>query len=355
MVSSVPFQDYLTPNTTSAGAKRERAKAFLAGQKDNIDRCIRKLRPKRIVFLGAGALNDIPIETSIAEGAEIFCVDWMRDVMEPAYKERVVQILQERTACIICNTAGNPLDYCLSYHKPEEAPAGDSGAQGTPLCDNFIRARRSFPLCENYVPGAFPNFIVSDVTQGYAAHVADGLGSILERAQKPRKAMSRAVLHAKRRQTREVLPIEDDSVDFVTSSMVASQFDFEPFTYFVGNLVKVYGLEALERAAKDLSSLEEELRDTLLIEQMKGHCEEIVRLLRPGGRIYFSMEMLHQSESGGDWFQPKTVPKILDVLNRYFFYDLDFLTDFLATEIKDSVQSGRSMIQTSILKPIGNA
>ena len=145
MASSVPFQDYLKPDATSAGAKSERAKAFLAGQRDNIDRCIRKLRPKRIVFLGAGSLNDIPIETSIAEGAEIFCVDWMRDVMEPAYKERVVQILQERTACIICNTAGNPRDYCQCYHKHDEAAAGDSGARSTPLCDTSSGPGGRFP------------------------------------------------------------------------------------------------------------------------------------------------------------------------------------------------------------------
>ena len=193
------------------------------------------------------------------------------------------------------------------------------------------------------------------MTQGYSAHFAEDADAILAHAGRPRQAVKQAVRRAKRPWARATLPIEDGTVDLVTSSMVASQFDFEPFTYFIKELVRTYGMEEVRRVAKDLSVLEEDLRDTLLVEQMQGHCEEIVRLLRPDGRVYFSMEILHQPGEGGNWFQPKIVPKILDVLNRFFFYDVESLPGLLATETGESPLGGRSVIQTSLLKPIGSA
>ena len=208
---------------------------------------------------------------------------------------------------------------------------------------------------DSELSGAFPRFIESDVTQGYSTHFAKGVEAIVENAGKPRQAMARAIRRARQNSSRNKLPIEDGSVDLVTSSMVASQFDFEPFTYFIRNLAQAHGPDRLRPMADKLSALEKELRDTLLVEQMAGHCEEMVRLLRPGGRVFFSMEILHRPQGAQDWFQPQIVPKILDVLNRYFHYDVDFMPDSLAMETRDAPEGGRSVIQTSILKPIGTA
>lgn len=343
---------------TSTAADRLKAQAFLAGQRERMERCIRTLHPRRIVFLGAGFLDDIPIERSIAEGAEIFCVDWMRDVMEVAYRERIIEILEERVACIVCRTAGDPGAYCRNHCGPSPASpqAGSAAGAGDRVCANFVRSGGpSAPRCGNFLPGDFPRFISSDVTQGRATSFANGVDGILNEARKPRAAMTRALRRARRVSAAATLPIDDASVDLVTSSMVASQFDFEPFTYFVKRLIAAYDPPAVKKAAKELSDLEEELRDTLLVEQMRGHCEEIVRLLRPDGRAYFSMEILHQPEAGGNWFQPKVVPKILEVLNGYFFYDVDIMPDLLAAETRMAARGGRSVIQTSILRPVGAA
>jgi SAM-dependent methyltransferase len=217
-------------------------------------------------------------------------------------------------------------------------------------CEKFLRAETStVPMCANYAPGGFPRFLHADVTQGIAEHFASQVPAILQRANKPQQAFRYAIQISAHPRAIASLPLPDHSVDFITSSMVASQFDFEPFSYFVRNLFLRFGQQAVEQNLDALNAHVETLRDNLFLSQVEGHCQEMLRLLKPGGRIYFSIEALHADRPTDPYFQPEVSCKAMGIIGRNFYFDLQTLPEIVVLARAAMVRGGESIIQSCLL------
>jgi hypothetical protein len=146
-----------------------------------------------------------------------------------------------------------------------------------------------------------------------------------------------------------LLPLPDHSVDLITSSLVTSQFDFEPYTFFIRNLFQHFGRQAVERDVDALNALVETLRDRLFVAQLEGHCAEMLRLLKPGGRIYFSIEAQHSSDSTEFFLQPDVFCKAMSIIGRHFCFDLQTLPEIVVPVRTPMVEGGESIVQSYLL------
>ena len=133
--------------------------------------------------------------------------------------------------------------------------------------------------------------------------------------------------------------------------MVASQFDFEPFTFFVRNLQRHFGQEALDRNYDMIKALAATLRNNLLTAQVEAHCREIVRLLKPGGRVYFSIETLHRDPPDDFWFYAEMTCKVMEIVAKYFLFDLDTLPEIAILARTAMVEGGASVVYSYLLLP----
>jgi hypothetical protein len=252
--------------------------------------------------------------------------------------------------CLACKCSGDPRKYCRNHREEDRSFFG--APTTVDHCDNFMVGEDSAAaLCGNYAPGEFPRFLHADVTRGIAEHFAKQVPAILRRANKPKHAFRYAIHASAQPRASAPLPLADHSVDFITSSLVASQFDFEPYTYFVRNLFLHFGQEAVEQNIDALNSLVETLRDNLFLTQLEGHCQEMLRLLKPGGRIYFSIEALHAGGPSEPYFQPEVSCKAMGVIGRHFHFDLRTLPEMVAPARTAMVEGGESVIQSYLLVP----
>jgi hypothetical protein len=223
------------------------------------------------------------------------------------------------------------------------------------VCDSFQPDTENPPFCAAYVAGANPVFHKADVTQGRGADFAEGLPQLLAGMKTPRKSFSRALKRlsaskpGKAKKSEWGIELEDGSVDFITSAMVASQFDFEPFSYFICFILNKYGNDTVRGQANSLAQVETDLRNGLFRWLMEGHCLEMCRLLRPGGQIYFSAEMAYRQKGAAGWFQPETVPTMMELIGRYFQFDIR--PDLMTPDIAEDASGGASLIQSYVLQP----
>jgi hypothetical protein len=187
------------------------------------------------------------------------------------------------------------------------------------------------------------------VTQGVAEHFVRQIPAFFRRAGKPRHAFRHALHASEHPRAEALLPLPDHSVDLITSSLVASQFDFEPYTFFIRNLFLQFGQEAVERDAEALNALVETLRDRLFVTQLEGHCAEMLRLLKPDGRVFFSIEALHRSEGADSFLQPDVFPKAMGVVGRHFRFDLQTLPEIVVPARTPMVEGGESIVQAYLL------
>ena len=94
----------------------------------------------------------------------------------------------------------------------------------------------------------------------------------------------------------------------------------------------------------------ERLRSILLINQVERHCEEICRLLAPGGVCYMSFEMFRAVPGGAGWFLVEGMPRVLEIVGRYFHFDFDRIgeEDCLA---RFETEAEPSLTNSFVLKP----
>ena len=347
------WDSYLKPPAVPVAAHRAKSAGAFAGQKDNIGKLCGILHPATIVCMGSGYLNDIPLDDMIAVNADIYFAEWIDGITQQAFHYDLVRQIADRFICLACQCSGDPTKYCRNYFVAERgltaAAAADASADH---CDNFLRAEDSeCPSCANFSAGTFPRFFHADVTQGVAQNFAAQIPAILKRAGKPRQAFRYAIHASAQARGKALLPLPDHSVDFITSSMVASQFDFEPYGYFVHSLFLRFGREGVERNRDALNPLVESLRDSLFLAQIEGHCREMLRLVKPEGRIYFSIETLHSGGPAEPYFQAEVACKAMSIIGRYFYFDLETLPDIITPAHAAMVAGGRSVIQSWLLLP----
>jgi hypothetical protein len=354
--SAIDWDGYLTPRECSVAEHRAKSASAFARQRENIRKLCRILRPRTVVCMGAGYLNDIPEDDFIAIGADLYFVDWMKGITEQAFQHDLVSRIENRFACLVCKCSGDPQKYCRNYRKLSNGLTFSRAEESGDYCENFLPAgENATPLCSNYSRGEFPHFVHADVTQGMAEHFAREVPAILQRAKNPRQAFHRAIQASERSGSNKLLPLADHSVDFITSSMVVSQFDFEPYTYFIRNLLLRFGNDLTGRHVDALETLEKNLRDNLFLAQVEGHCREMLRLLKPQGRIYLSIETLHKEKPSDPWFHVEVASTAMGVIGKHFYFDLESLPEIAVPECAAMVNGGASIINAHLLLPKGSA
>lgn len=297
--------------------------------------------------MGSGYLNDIPIQDFIRAGCQIFLVDWIQDLSRKAYLQDIVQKNGQEYKCLVCEAPCDPKTFCTNYHLEKEPdPESPPGH-----CDNFEASLGDNPQCAQFDLGQSPAFLEEDVTQGVAGRFAEELGKVMPHAKTPKVAFKKAlqVVRSLNRVER-ILPIEDHSIDLVTSSMVVSQFDFEPYGFMEKNLVRRFGAEPILAQEKTLLPVMNDLRDRLLNIMVDRHFREIHRILRPEGRLYFSSEMFRRMSGTQRWQPVKGATQNLEVLEKYFWFDFNESSNMPPSE-RMHIQEEESIVDSHVLIP----
>ncbi len=313
-----PWGDYLAaaPKDRHGDYRRLHAATF-SGSKRVIERVVESTRSRVVACLGAGVLNDIPYASLVRSGATIHLVDWLPGVVEAGIALSIVETAADGDpSCAYCALGGDTARaFCRRFQ------AGGDSANG--VCDNFVPGAGAPPTCAAFELGERPVLHQGDVTQGYASAFGEAVGEAIGGIESWRQALRLAAKLAKRvKHRRDSLSIPDHSVDLVTSSMLVSQFDFEPYSYFSRQVVACLG-QPSPGEDRRLKPALERLRSTLVADQFERHCDEIERILAPGGRCFMSFEMFHYDADAGGWFLVRDMHRALETLAGRFDFDFD--------------------------------
>jgi hypothetical protein len=342
------WEDYLDPRGR-AGAYRDcqrRCRAAFESQHACIQRIFDARRPRVVACMGAGILNDIPYRSFIEAGVTVHLVDWLPGVIEFGIAHSIVQGVQAGSPrCVYCRLASDdPRNYCCGYQS--------TGRSRAEVCAAFAAHPDEPESCLAFRKGRLPYVHQQDVTGGYASAFGAGLAGELGGVGSWRQAFKRATSLASRAKGRRTpLAIPDRSVDLVLSSMVISQFEHEPYDYFSRQVAALVGPpsaqeERLLRPAMD------RLRSILLENQIEGHCEEIERILAPGGRCFLAFEMFHRQQGDDVWHLVEEMQGALSGLAQRFDFDIDGCPALMADAMFET-DGGRSMVCHLLLAPKG--
>ena len=114
-------------------------------------------------------------------------------------------------------------------------------------------------------------------------------------------------------------------MELVTSSMILSQFNVEPYTFFANPLENKFGRAELLKIESKLRPLLEQLRTRLFTRQVESHVRGIYRILKINrrSRAYLSAE-LFRSFSGGRRFSiVQDMPYAMEIIGKYFLYEFE--------------------------------
>lgn len=272
-----------------------------------------------VACLGAGVLNDIPYAKMVRAGAALHLVDWLPGAVESGIGWSIIgEGSGGGPECVYCSLGDEKASaYCRSYRPP--------GGRAAAVCESFAPPAEAVPGCEAFTRGELPHVRTEDVTGGYASAFAERVLGELEGVGSWRQALGRANALAKQvRRHRTSLSIAAGSVDLVVSSMLLSQFEHEPYTFFSRQAAKLLGPPRTSEE-KRLRPALESLRSTLLKTQIEHHCAEIERLLGPGGRCLMTFEMFTHQPALGRWTLVPEMHEALARLAKRFHFDLGLL------------------------------
>ncbi len=310
-------------------------------QRRNIARLVTAVRPRSVACLGAGVLNDIPYRELVSAGCAIHLVDWIGDGMDVGITQATIQYDESgRPQCLCCDESVPGSLYCQAYKDAtgtvcsSYAFATDAGDAATAGCAAFIR-------------GQEPKVHVHDVTGGYGESFAAGVPGAVQNLRSWKQAIERGQQVAQRARGTSPLDISDRSIDLVTSSLLVSQFEHEPYDYFARSAADVLGAPS-ETDERRLHGKLNRLRNTMLQRQVDGHCREICRILASDGVCYLSFEMFHHDPVSGRWFLVTEMHQMLDTINTYF--DFDILPPSTSVSRFEHGR-GRSIVQSFMLRP----
>jgi hypothetical protein len=315
-----------------------------AVHRETLSGLYKALRPQRVGCLGAGPLNDIPVAEFLAGGSEVFLVDWVPAISKYGFRSDMIREAGGELSCLACELDGPPEQYCGGYRRAAPRCAG--------LCDNYVPLESGKPCCGSYESGVHPHFIAGDVTRGRAEAFARKARSLVNSARTPKAAFAKAVdgLRACRTISRD-LPIESGTLDLVTSSMIISQFDFEPYEYFAKLLAQRFG-ELLLEQEKELLPLMEKLRSEFFRIQVEAHAEELFRLVnKEHGHVFFSVELFQKFPEAEQFFVVPGIPSALETLGKRFAFVFDAIPPERALH-RVAVAPGASIVQSYVLRPL---
>ncbi len=317
----VGWDEYLKVSNacdTFLGCFRGCRSAFEQHRRD-IRRAVEVTRPKAIACLGAGVLNDIPYEFMVQSGASIHLVDWVPGSVEAGVDLSIIQTGEDgKPSCVYCDpTVACPETYCGHYQA--------SSAPTSTVCRSFVQVPGLPARCAAFEKGAQPSVYYEDVTAGYATEFGREILSELHHVESWKQAFARAMGLATRiGQHRTQTTIADSSVQLVTSSMVISQFDHEPYEYFARRAAELLGPPTAKEEEQLLPAMKA-LHELLRRRQVTRHCEEIRRILAPEDYCYMSFEMFHVVPSAAHWFLVEGMATALEIVGRHFLFNFDII------------------------------
>ncbi len=269
--------------------------------------------------LGAGLLNDIPYRDMVHSGTAIHLVDWLPGGMETGIRLSIVNE-DEGPDCTYCHLSDEDAQtYCRRFDRSKDPEKR--------VCNSFKPGEGEFPTCTAFERGDLPVVHEADVTAGYARAFAEGVPEIVARSSNWKQALRGAWAR-----TREIgihsepLEIPENSVDLVTSVLVMSQFEHEPYSYFSRQAAARLG-PPTAREEKRLQVDLERLRSSLLEEQIDRHCREIARILAPGGYCIMAFELFHFDSTLDRWFLVEEMYRGLKIVERHLEFTGDLLAD----------------------------
>lgn len=329
--------------STCSECQRAFSAAF-GRQREIIRQLMRDLRPGRVGCLGSGYLTDIPLAMIVEEGMEGYLVDWIEGISVEGVRGIVISEHEGKSACLFCSLPSPPT-FCKAFREPIREPHL--------LCDAYAPLSKDNAACEHYSPGDQPNFVRHDITCGRASRFAERMWNIVLTATSPQQAFHKATVVCRQCEMfNDVIPVESGSLDLVTSSMVVSQFDHEPYAYFSRLLETRFGHEAVTERAKRLRPLMDGLRRELFRVQMEGHAAEMYRLVnKEHGKVFFSVELFRSVEKSEDFFLVHEIPQALDILGRRFHFDFQSLPVDQCLR-NASVGGGTSIMLSAVLTPM---
>ncbi len=340
------WEDYLT-RPDAASAHRDchlRFRRAFASQRDCIRRIFETTRPRVVACLGAGVLNDLPYRTFIESGAVVHLVDWLPGVVESGVAHSIIRHTESGPAqCVYCLCPeADARAYCRNYRK--------SRTSAREVCDRFAPNAREPATCRAFHKGDLPFIYRQDVTGGYASAFGRGVRGEVRAVTSWRQALRRAGALANRvKRQRTIMDIADASVDLVTSSMVVSQFEHEPYGYFSKQAAAVLGPPSPGEENR-LSPAMEALRSTLLANQIERHLDEIERILAPGGHCFMAFEMFHVDDGTGRWFLVREMHGALAAIAGRFDFNFDILPQSDSVALFET-PGGRSVVHRFVLEP----
>lgn len=317
------WDEYLQPPEAArdfARCHRDRGGAFLA-QRRIIRRIFTATAPKTVVCMGAGLLNDIPFRSFVRSGATLHLVDWVPGIIDTGIARSAIDTGPGGLPdCVFCALDGaRARAYCKGF--------GGPGKRSAHVCDSFEPLAGDKELCAAYARGEEPSTYHDDATGDAAGAFARAIPSALNAAKSWREALSRALTLARRVKHHHLsLGIPDDAADLVISSMLISQFSFEPYGFFSKCAADRLG-PPHDKEERRLHGRMEELRSILLANAVEHHAREVARLLGPEGRWFVSFELFHRRPDGHGWFLVEDMHKVLAMLARRFDFDFDPFSD----------------------------
>ncbi len=337
--------DYISPPGTAARYSKNRhqnLRAF-AAQREILRRVIQATNPASIACLGAGALNDVPYRMLVRDGVKIHLADWQAEAMEAGVAHTISRAEPDGPpACLYCALEDRAAGaYCRNFKLPRDAEKR--------RCAGFQPAPEDAERCATFVRGDEPNLHGEDITAGYASSFAARLGDILPQAQSWRQALAQARTLAREvRKQSAPLGIASGSIDLATSAMVMSQFEHEPYAYFSRQTQRLLG-DPRPQEHKKLQASLELLRDELLTRQVERHCDEILRILKPGGRCFMSFEMFHFDAEARRWFLVGQMHRALELIAERFDFNFDILGEDGSTALFEN-KGTRSLVHCYVLE-----
>ena len=313
-----------------------------ARQRDILRRVLDEVKPHRMACLGAGLLNDIPYRDMVHSGTAIHLVDWLPGGIDTGIRLSIVE-QEEGPDCTYCHLSDEDAQaYCRRFERSRDREKR--------VCRSFEPGAGEFPTCEAFERGDLPVVHNADVTAGYGQAFAQQVPEIIARASNWKQALRGAWARTRQIGTKsEPLDISENSVDLVTSVLVMSQFEHEPYSYFSRQAAERLG-PPTAREEKRLQADLERLRSSLLEEQIDRHCREIARILAPGGYCIMAFELFHFNSTVDRWFLVEEMYRGLKIVERH----LDFSGDLLAdsdTVCRFEQDGAASLVYYFALKP----
>ena len=321
---SSPWREYLADPERGRVQRQNHARLrqVYAQQREVVRDVFTETRPEVVACLGAGLMNDLPYGGFVRAGAELHLVDWLPGLMETGVAMSILgRDDRGDPECLYCALGDeNARAYCRQYRRETSSELAD-------VCDNYVAGVEDGLVCAKFERGELPILHGEDVTGGFANGFSDRVLDEIAELQSWRQALSRATALAKRlKGEKRQISIADGSVDLVISSMLISQFEHEPYDYFSHQTASLLG-PPTEKQEGRLRPALERLRTLLLVMQIERHCDEIVRILKPGGISYMSFELFHGKPGSAIWFLVREMHQALGILADRFDFYFDFIDD----------------------------